>query len=99
MHISMVATMERIRTNVVKKSSGAVAAANFNVNNRQFNMDRNNADNQNSNNGVRGGVRVVLCCSGALRRLEPTPEHSSNFRKLALRLENLRFVGDMKLEQ
>lgn len=32
-----------------KKAAGAVAALNWNVNNRQFNVDRNNADNQNSN--------------------------------------------------
>lgn len=45
-----------------QKSSGAVAAANFNVNNRQFNVDRNNADNQNENNGVRGGMRIYVRC-------------------------------------
>lgn len=45
-----------------QKSAGAVPALNWNVNNRQFNVDRNNADNQNSNNGVRGGMRDYVLC-------------------------------------
>ena len=44
-----------LRTNTVK-NAGAVAAFNWNTNNKQFNADRNNADNQNSNYGVRGGM-------------------------------------------
>jgi hypothetical protein len=45
-----------LRTNTVN-NAGAVPAFNWNMNNKQFNADRNNADNQNTNNGVRGGMR------------------------------------------
>lgn len=86
-----------------QKSAGAVSALNFNVNNRQFNVDRNNADNQNYNSGVRGGMRVYLCCimrhvALALRCFQPTAEHSAYFSQYSLGLENLGFICDFKLQ-
>lgn len=44
------------------ENAGAVPAFNWNMNNKQFNADRNNADNQNTNNGVRGGMRDYVLC-------------------------------------
>ena len=44
---------------MLSSSASAVPDSYWNVNNRQFNVDRNNADNRNSNNGMRGGMRIL----------------------------------------
>lgn len=82
-----------------QKSAGSVAALNFNVNNKQFNINRINADNQNSYIGVGGGMRVfVLHIALALRCLEPAAEHSAYFGEYALYLENFRFIRNMQFK-
>lgn len=45
---------------IVIKSNGNVPNSYWNRDNRQFNLDRNNSDNQNSNNGSASGVKVYV---------------------------------------